>query len=79
MEKVQIEMQGRIFSLLNTIFSGVMPLGMIIFGVLSDIISIKYLIIPAGGVLLFIGIGIPLFKNFYKEGIIKNRYKEENL
>lgn len=28
-EKVQIEMQGRIFSLLNAIFSGLMPLGMI--------------------------------------------------
>ena len=69
-EKVQIEMQGRIFSLLNAIFSGLMPLGMILFGVLADIVSINYLIIPAGAVLLLIGIGIPLFKSFYKEGIL---------
>lgn len=68
-EKVQIEMQGRIFSLLNAIFSGIMPLGMILFGVLADITSINYLIIPAGAILLLIGIGIPLFKSFYKEGI----------
>ena len=68
-EKVQIEMQGRIFSLLNAIFSGLMPLGMILFGVLADIVSINYLIIPAGAILFLIGIGIPLFKNFYKEGI----------
>ena len=70
-EKVQIEMQGRIFSLLNAIFSGLMPLGMILFGVLADITSINYLIIPAGAILLLIGIGIPLFKSFYKEGITK--------
>ena len=69
-EKVQIEMQGRIFSLLNAIFSGLMPLGMILFGVLADIVSINYLIIPAGTILLLIGIGIPLFKSFYKEGIL---------
>lgn len=69
-EKVQVEMQGRIFSLLNAIFSGLMPLGMIFFGVLADIISINYLIIPAGAILLLIGIGIPLFKSFYKEGIL---------
>ena len=69
-EKVPIEMQGRIFSLLNAIFSGLMPLGMILFGVLADIVSINYLIIPAGAILLLIGIGIPLFKSFYKEGIM---------
>ena len=73
-EKVQIEMQGRIFSLLNAIFSGLMPLGMILFGVLADIVSINYLIIPAGAILLLIGIGIgiPMFKSFYKEGIANN-------
>ena len=69
-EKVQTQMQGRIFSLLNAIFSGIMPLGMILFGVLADIVSINYLIIPAGTILLLIGIGIPLFKSFYKEGIL---------
>lgn len=69
-EKVQIEMQGRIFSLLNAIFSGLMPLAMILFGVLADIVSINYLIIPAGAILLLIGIWIPLFKNFYQEGIL---------
>ena len=69
-EKVQIEMQGRIFSLLNAIFSGLMPLGMILFGVLADIVSINYLIIPAGAILLLIGIGIPVFKSFYKERIL---------
>ena len=69
-EKVQVEMQGRIFSLLNAIFSGLMPLGMILFGVLADIVSINYLIIPAGVILFLIGIGIPLFKSFYKEGIL---------
>ena len=63
-----------IVSLLNAIFSGLMPLGMILFGVLADIVSINYLIIPAGAILLLIGIGIgiPMFKSFYKEGIANN-------
>lgn len=67
-EKVPMEMQGRIFSLLNAIFSGLMPLGMLLFGVLADIVKINYLIIPSGIVLLIIGLLIPFFKKFYKEG-----------
>lgn len=51
-EKVEIEMQGRVFSLLNAIFSGLMPLEMIIFGILADVVSINYLIIIAGIILL---------------------------
>lgn len=72
-EKVTIEMQGRIFSLLNAIFSGLMPLGMVLFGTLSDVIEIKYLIISSGIILLIIGIIIPFLKKFYKEGIIENK------
>lgn len=37
-------------------------------GVLADILSINYLIIAAGAILLLIRIGIPLFTTFYKEG-----------
>lgn len=51
-EKVKIEMQGRVFSLLNAIFSGIMPAGMLIFGVLADIVSINYLIIATGVIIL---------------------------
>ncbi|ECL7021590.1 MFS transporter [Listeria monocytogenes] len=47
------ELQGRIFSVLSAIFSGVMPLGMLIFGPLADIISMKQLF-------LFCGVGISL-------------------
>lgn len=70
-EKVKMEMQGRIFSLLNAIFSGIMPLGMILFGVLADVVSINYLIIPAGAILLILGLSIPFLKEFYKKGITK--------
>lgn len=69
-EKVVPEMQGRVFSLLNVMFSGFMPLGMLLFGVLSDFVHMSYLIIPTGVALLIIGVLIPLSKKFYKQGIV---------
>lgn len=52
-ENTKPELQGRIFSVINAIFSGVMPLGMLIFGSLADVVSMKYLF-------FFCGIGIAL-------------------
>ena len=71
-ENVKLEMQGRIFSLLNAIFSGIMPLGMLLFGVLADIISINYLIIASAIILLVIAIIIC----FSKKQILKKEQQE---
>ena len=50
-ENTKPELQGRIFSVLSGIFSGVMPMGMLIFGPLADVVSMKLLF-------FFCGIGI---------------------
>ena len=55
-ENVEVNMQGRVFSLLNTIFSGVMPLGMALFGPLSDRIPIYVLIIVSGVLIILLGV-----------------------
>ncbi len=40
-EKVEADMQGRIFGLVQIVATGIMPLGMLIFGPLGDVVSIE--------------------------------------
>lgn len=44
-EAVEKDMYGRVFSIVNIIASGIMPLSMILFGPLSDIIDIEIILI----------------------------------
>lgn len=68
-EKVQPDMQGRVFSLIQIVSSGIMPLGMMIFGPLADIIKIETLMIITGIFLVILGISIFFNKQFLKEGV----------
>lgn len=60
-EKVEGDFLGRVFSVLGMISSSVMPIGMLVFGPLSDIIKIEWLLIGTG--LLMIVQGIFLLGN----------------
>lgn len=60
-EHVAPQMLGRVLSLPIIIYTGFIPLGMMIFGPMADVISINNLIIVAGIILLFC-FGYPLFK-----------------
>mgnify|MGYP001000191472 CR=1 FL=1 len=51
-EKVHPNFIGRVFGFFNMIASSIMPLGMIIFGPLSDLIKIEWLLIITGILLL---------------------------
>lgn len=44
-ESVEEEMYGRVFSIVNIIGSGVMPLSMVLFGPLSDVFKIESILI----------------------------------
>jgi MFS transporter, DHA3 family, macrolide efflux protein len=68
-EKVETNMQGRVFSFVQIAASGVMPLGMAIFGPLSDIVRIQILMVGSGAALILVGISIFYNKSFLKEGI----------
>ncbi|GAA0727803.1 MFS transporter [Clostridium malenominatum] len=71
-EKVETDMQGRVFSFVQIVSSGLMPLGMIVFGPLADIIKIERLMIITGLLLIVLGISIFYNKSFIKEGINQN-------
>lgn len=52
-EKVEADFLGRVFGVLGMISSSMMPLGMLLFGPLADIIMIEWLLIGTG-LLMFI-------------------------
>jgi MFS transporter, DHA3 family, macrolide efflux protein len=52
-EKVEVDFLGRVFGVLGMIASSMMPLGMLVFGPLADIIKIEWLLMGTG-LLLFI-------------------------
>lgn len=55
-EKVSPEMYGRIFSYMQIATSCVLPLGMIIFGPLADIIQIQWILISDGFIIIIISL-----------------------
>jgi len=57
-EIVEPDMQGRVFSVMQLIMNTVMPVGMLIFGPISDVISIEVLLVVSSGLMVIPGIWI---------------------
>lgn len=55
-EKADGAMQGRVFGLMGAMYSGFLPAGMAVFGPLSDIFSLKWIMIGTGITLAFAAI-----------------------
>ncbi len=71
-ENTAPEMQGRMFGLFGAMFSGFLPLGMVVFGPLADVVSIRLLMVISGVLLLVLAAAIRLSKNFYMHGQANN-------
>lgn len=65
-EKTDAQMQGRMFGFVQIIISTVMPLGMLIFGPLADVVKIEWLLIITGVVMVITGVCI-LFNHRLRE------------
>ena len=50
-EKVPPEIQGRVFSLVGIVVSASMPVGMMVFGPISDVIRVELLLIVTGALI----------------------------
>lgn len=61
-EKTDINVQGKIFGIMSTIYSGFIPFGLFIFGILADIISLSIIMVISGIVLMVLSIW-NIFKN----------------
>jgi DHA3 family macrolide efflux protein-like MFS transporter len=68
-EKVSADMQGRVFGLIQIVSSGIMPLGLLVYGPLADIIRIETLMIVTGALMVLLSIGMLYNKNFIREGV----------
>lgn len=54
-EKVEEDYLGRVFGVLTMISTSMMPLGMLVFGPIADIIAIEWLLIGTGILIFALG------------------------
>ena len=70
-EKVDSEYLGRVFSVMGMISSSMMPIGMLVFGPMADVLDIDYIIIFSGASLMLITLGLLFNKNLIQAGLKK--------
>ncbi len=71
-EKTDIAMQGRVFGLLGSMYSGCMPIGMAIFGPLADVIPLQWIMIASGIALIVIAMVMRCDRQFWSVPHTKN-------
>lgn len=59
-EKVESSMVGRVFGLMGAMYSGFLPVGMIAFGPLADVIPLQWIIVGSGIALALVAIYLQL-------------------
>ena len=55
-EKTELSMQGRVFGLMSSAYSGFMPLGMLVFGAMADKMPLQWIMAGAGTGLVAMGV-----------------------
>ncbi|MDR0794858.1 MAG: MFS transporter [Tannerella sp.] len=70
-EKVSPDYLGRIFSIFTMLGCFAMPVGMLFFGPLGDVININYIMMGTGAVMFFLGIPFFISKTLREAGIKK--------
>ncbi len=68
-EQVDVNMQGRVFSLVQIVMTAIMPLGMAFFGPLADKVRIETLFVVTGIIMALLSVGVATNKHF-KRGVI---------
>lgn len=63
-EKAEASMQGRVFGLLGSMYSGALPIGMMVFGPLADAIDLQLIMVGSGLALILISFGMRSNRQF---------------
>lgn len=66
-EKSSSEMIGRVFGLFGAVYSGFLPIGMVVFGPLADIVSMRLLMVGSGVLLLIMAVFVILNREFFSQ------------
>ena len=64
------EMSGRVFGLFGAAYSSFLPIGMVVFGLLADRISMRLLMVVSGGLLILMAAVMLFDKSFYQHRFI---------
>ena len=67
-ERVDAKYMGRVFGIMTMINTSMMPLGMIIFGPVADVVAIEILLIITGVVMFLLGLCMTRAKELMKAG-----------
>ncbi|MDL2217876.1 MFS transporter [Christensenellaceae bacterium OttesenSCG-928-M15] len=55
-EKADVAMQGRVFGLMGSMYSGFLPIGMAVFGPLADMVPLQWIMVGSGVALILIAL-----------------------
>lgn len=64
-EKTEVAMQGRVFGLLGSMYSGCMPVGMMVFGPLADAVPLRWIMIASGVALIVLAMVLRCDRQFW--------------
>lgn len=67
-ERVDPNYLGRIFGIFSMISSSMMPIGMLVFGPIADVVKIEWLLIISGSLMLLVGCIFALTSSFIQAG-----------
>lgn len=67
-EQVETSYLGRVFSVMTMLSTSLMPLGMLAFGPLADLVPIERLLLGSGAILLAMAIGLPFNRRLLEAG-----------
>lgn len=63
-ENSEARMQGRVLGLLSSMYSGFLPIGMMVFGPLADVFQLQSLMVGSGVMLIMIAVGLRSSRHF---------------
>ncbi|WP_236686943.1 MFS transporter [Ornithinibacillus contaminans] len=75
-EKIDPDYLGRVFGVVGMISTSMMPLGMLLFGPIADIIAIEWILVASGIVMFFAGFFLLGSKSLFEAG--KPKLEEKN-
>ena len=64
-DKADVSMQGRVFGLLGSMYSGFLPVGMVVFGPMADAIPLSWIMIGSGIALIVLSIFVRINKEMH--------------
>ncbi|WNY24136.1 Enterobactin exporter EntS [Methanimicrococcus hongohii] len=75
-EKVDPDKQGRVFSVMQIVFSALMPLAMLFFGPMADIVPVQTLVAVCGVGIVIVSIAVAFNKKFCRQGLFEAKTED---